>query len=92
MAQIMLNAVSVIQGIPVDGRLLPIVGNTPSSSIIGVGYGGNGMSNLQLRDPRLAAPNGLTYPVRSVGAFPSINSSIRGLATIGLLRVGSPIV
>ena len=71
--QVILNAGVVYDGIPADGRLLPITGNTALFSVIGVDYGGNGTSNFAVPDLRSAAPSGLTYSICSSGVFPSTN-------------------
>jgi hypothetical protein len=56
--------------IPADGRLLPIMGNTAVFSIMGINFGGDGISNFALPDLRGFAPEGLQYSICVNGIFP----------------------
>jgi hypothetical protein len=69
--QVILSAGSLGNGIPAVGQLLPINGNTPLFSVVGVTYGGDGVTNFGLPDLRPVAPNGLTYSICDLGVFPA---------------------
>jgi hypothetical protein len=69
--QIILNAGVVANGIPADGRLLPINQNQVLFALIGTLYGGNGFNDFALPDLRGVAPNGTTYSICDVGTFPA---------------------
>lgn len=73
LAEIILQAGVVANGIPAAGQLLAINQNTALFSLIGTLYGGDGVTNFALPDLRPAAPNGLTYSICVAGIFPSRN-------------------
>jgi microcystin-dependent protein len=56
--------------LPADGRLLPINQDTALFSLIGINYGGDGVSNFALPDLRSAAPNNTQYLICVQGIFP----------------------
>ena len=58
-------------GTPAQGQLLSISANSALFSLLGVDYGGDGVTNFALPDLRDAAPNGLTYVICTVGTYPS---------------------
>ena len=58
-------------GMPCDGRLLPIVENTALFSLIGTLYGGDGRTTFALPDLRSSAPNGTSYLICTQGVYPS---------------------
>jgi microcystin-dependent protein len=57
--------------LPADGRILPIVGNTPLFSLLGINFGGDGIHTFGLPDLRALAPKGLQYSICLNGIFPS---------------------
>jgi len=57
--------------LPADGRTLPIAGNTALFSLIGINFGGDGVTNFKLPDLRSFTPQGLQYSIcATVGIFP----------------------
>ena len=57
--------------LPADGRILPIAGNTALFSLIGINFGGDGVTNFALPDLRAFAPKGLQYSIcATIGIFP----------------------
>lgn len=56
--------------IPADGRLLEIQNNTALFSLLGINYGGDGMTTFGLPDLRKAAPNNTQYLICVSGVFP----------------------
>jgi hypothetical protein len=72
LGQLILSAGMAGQGLPADGRLLPISQNIALFSLLGTMYGGDGVSNFALPDMRAVAPNGTTYTICDLGVFPSI--------------------
>jgi Phage Tail Collar Domain/Collagen triple helix repeat (20 copies) len=71
LAEIILSAGVLGNGVPAAGQLLPINQNQALFSLIGTLYGGNGQTNFAVPDLRAAAPNGLTYTICTQGIFPS---------------------
>ena len=71
LGQVILSAGTVANGIPADGRLLPINQNQALFSLLGTRYGGNGTEVFALPDLRGAAPNGLTYSICVAGVYPT---------------------
>ncbi len=71
LAEIILSAGVLGNGVPAAGQLLPINQNQALFSLIGTLYGGNGQTNFALPDLRAAAPNGLTYTICVQGIYPS---------------------
>jgi microcystin-dependent protein len=57
--------------LPADGRLLPINQYLALFEIIGVLYGGDGVTTFALPDVRAAAPSGLTYVICISGIISS---------------------
>jgi len=58
--------------LPADGRILPIAGNTALFSLIGINFGGDGITNFALPDLRPFTPKGMQYSIcATVGIFPS---------------------
>jgi hypothetical protein len=56
--------------LPADGRTLAITSNTALFSLIGIDYGGDGMTTFALPDLRKAAPNNTQYLICVAGIFP----------------------
>ena len=56
--------------LPADGRLLPISSNTALFSLIGINFGGDGITTFGLPDLRAFAPQGLQYSICVNGIFP----------------------
>ena len=57
--------------LPADGRILPIAGHTAFFSLVGINFGGDGISTFALPDLRPFAPKGLQYSICvTVGIFP----------------------
>ncbi len=71
LGEIILTAGVVANGVPADGRSLPIVQNQALFSLLGTTYGGDGRTTFALPDLRSAAPNNTTYTICTVGVFPS---------------------
>ncbi len=71
--EMILFAGVVGNGLPADGRVLPISQYTPLFSLIGTNFGGNGTSNFMLPDLRPITPNNMTYFICTTGVFPSQN-------------------
>ena len=71
LGELILNAGSVANGTPADGRLLPINQNQALFSLLGTIYGGNGTTTFALPDLRGVAPNNTTYSICTVGIYPS---------------------
>ncbi len=69
LAEIILSAGVLGNGVPAAGQLLPINQNQALFSLIGTLYGGNGQTTFALPDLRAAAPNGLTYTICTQGIF-----------------------
>ena len=60
--------------LPADGRILPITGNTAFFSLVGINFGGDGITTFALPDLRPFAPKGLQYSICvTVGIFPARN-------------------
>ena len=60
--------------LPADGRILPIAGNTALFSLVGINFGGDGITTFALPDLRPFAPKGLQYSICvTVGIFPARN-------------------
>jgi hypothetical protein len=71
MAEIILSAGRVPNGVPANGQIFSIGQNTALFSLIGTTYGGDGITTFALPDLRAVAPNGLTYSICTEGIFPS---------------------
>lgn len=71
MGQLTLSAASLGVGLPADGRLLTIAGNTALFSLLGTAFGGDGRTTFALPNLRSVAPNGLTYYICDRGVYPS---------------------
>jgi hypothetical protein len=56
---------------PADGRLIPISGSTALFSLIGINFGGDGLTNYAVPDLRAFAPKGMQYSICAFGVFPS---------------------
>ena len=56
--------------LPADGRLLPIASYTALFSLVGINFGGDGITNFGLPDLRAFAPKGLQYSICYSGIFP----------------------
>jgi hypothetical protein len=57
--------------LPADGRILPISGYTAIFSLVGINFGGDGVSNFALPDLRPFAPKGMQYSICATsGIFP----------------------
>ncbi len=56
--------------LPADGRLLPISSNTALFSLVGINFGGDGITTFALPDLRAFAPKGLQYSICTSGIFP----------------------
>ena len=56
--------------LPADGRSLPISSNTALFSVIGINFGGDGVTTFALPDLRPFAPKGLQYSICVSGIFP----------------------
>ncbi len=56
--------------LPADGRLLPINQYTAVFSLLGINFGGDGITNFGLPDLRALAPKGLQYSICISGIFP----------------------
>jgi microcystin-dependent protein len=59
--------------LPADGRLLPINGNIPLFSVLGIRFGGDGVTDFALPNLTAFAPAGLQYSICNLGIFPSQN-------------------
>ena len=59
------------EGIPAEGQLLQIAGNTALFSVMGTNFGGDGRTTFGVPDMRPAAPNGTAYYLCDAGIFPS---------------------
>jgi len=58
--------------LPADGRILTIQGNTALFSLLGINFGGDGITTFALPDLRPFAPKGLQYSIcATVGIYPS---------------------
>jgi hypothetical protein len=71
LGEVILSAGAVANGTPANGQLLLISQNTALFSLLGMTYGGNGLTTFALPDLRAAAPNGLTYSICDQGVYPS---------------------
>jgi microcystin-dependent protein len=56
--------------LPADGRILTISGNTAIFSLVGINFGGDGITTFALPDLRAFAPKGLQYSICVSGIFP----------------------
>jgi microcystin-dependent protein len=56
--------------LPADGRILSIAGNTAIFSLVGVNFGGDGITTFALPDLRAFAPKGMQYSICVAGIFP----------------------
>jgi microcystin-dependent protein len=56
--------------IPADGRILTISGNTALFSLMGINFGGDGITTFALPDLRPLAPKGLQYSICVSAIFP----------------------
>jgi Phage Tail Collar Domain/Collagen triple helix repeat (20 copies) len=56
--------------LPADGRILTISGNTAVFSLLGINFGGDGITTFALPDLRSLAPKGLQYSICMDGIFP----------------------
>ena len=70
--EIMLFAGDSGDGLPADGRLLPIIQYFPLFEFIGTTYGGDGVTTFALPDLRGTAPNGTTYMICDQGVIPGV--------------------
>ncbi len=70
-AEVILQAGVVANGVPAQGQLLPINQYPALYSLVGTYYGGDGKTTFGLPDLRGAAPNGLTYSICVNGIYPS---------------------
>lgn len=60
--------------LPADGRILPIAGNTAMFSLLGINFGGDGITIVGLPDLRPFTPKGLQYSICvTIGIFPPRN-------------------
>jgi len=59
--------------LPADGRLLSIASNVAVFSLLGTGFGGDGVTTFALPDMRPFTPQGLQYSICVEGIFPSHN-------------------
>ena len=57
-----------------DGKLLPISRNTALFSLIGVTFGGDGVTTFALPDYQSIAPNGSHYFMYMEGTVPEVDS------------------
>jgi microcystin-dependent protein len=58
--------------IPADGRILSIAGNTALFSLVGINFGGDGITTFGIPDLRAFAPKGMQYSIcATVGIFPA---------------------
>lgn len=69
--EVILTAATRGVGVRANGQLMPISGNEALFSVLGVQFGGNGLTNFALPNLTSAAPNGLTYLICTTGIFPS---------------------
>ena len=69
--EIILSASGIANGVPANGQVWPIAGNTALFSLLGTNFGGDGNRTFGLPDLRAVAPNGLTYSICIEGIFPS---------------------
>jgi microcystin-dependent protein len=56
--------------LPADGRTLPIASNTALFAVIGINFGGDGVTNFKLPDLRPFTPQGMQYSICVSGIFP----------------------
>jgi hypothetical protein len=72
--QILLTASTAVTagGVPANGQLLAISQDTALFALIGITYGGNGITTFALPDMRGLAPNNMTYSICDKGVYPSI--------------------
>ena len=71
LAEVILQAGVVANGLPAAGQLLLINQYQALYALMGTYYGGDGRTTFGLPDLRGAAPNGLTYSICVYGIFPS---------------------
>ena len=69
--EIILSAGNIANGIPCSGQTLSIATYPDLYSLLGVTYGGDGITTFGLPDLRNAAPNGLTYSILANGILPT---------------------
>lgn len=70
-AEIILNAGVVANGVPANGQLLPINNYIALFSLIGTTYGGDGRTNFALPDLRAITPDNMTYSICVNGVYPA---------------------
>lgn len=70
LGEVTLSAGTVGNGLPADGRLLPINQNLALFSLLGSHFGGDDRTNFALPDLRAVTPVGMTYYVCYRGVFP----------------------
>ena len=58
-------------GVPANGQLMPIAQNAALFALLGTEYGGDGKTTFALPDLRSVTPNGMTYSICVIGAWPS---------------------
>ena len=75
LGEILLSAspVRTAGGVVASGQTLPINQNQALFSLLGITYGGDGVTNFKLPDLRSLAPDHMNFSICTSGIFPSTN-------------------